>query len=230
MLRMALVDGVEEVAVFLRPEMGACIGLIDWLANWQKEFSQNRRRMIIVTSDTRQLQYIELSHPDQNLTFVTSIEELLRKYPWFSSTAAEVAERKKPGEPGQEKPSSPPPVPAPQPALSEPLPESAPRTVSGAAGPQPAPQPAPVAPSAPRTEAPPPLPAAPPPQPAAPPVSPPEAPAKVMAGQVVQLSGEYACFGCQATRMYAKGDTAVACPNPECTGQQSGWKLVFELF
>ncbi len=202
-LEAALLEGADAVAVCLRKEMGACVELLEWLANWQKRFAAGGKQVVVVAADARQLQYLEFSHPDANLSYVSSLEELWKKIPAFRS--AETANAKKEEFARAQQPQA-----APAEPVGEPAPLSAPQPLV----------PAPVLKSSEQKAG---------PQPR---VSPGTATAqpRLENGERVKLSGEYACAGCGTTRMYAKGDETSACTNPECMSQSAGWKLVFELF
>jgi hypothetical protein len=201
-LRTALVGGDIAIALCLRPEMGACVALIDWLVKWQQTLSKSNRKFIIVAPDPVQRQYLELTHPDYHLITVSSVEELFFEYPQFNVTegAAVIS-------PFPQTVVASAPLP---PAVSAPVPAPAQKTDAGLVAPPPA---APV------------------PQQTVLPVSDiGGSEQKLLAGQVARISGEYACIGCSATRMYAKGDSASECANPECPNHKIGWKLIFELF
>jgi hypothetical protein len=219
-LQAALLANVAGVAVNLVPQMPADIKLLDWLESWQKEFAGVGKEFIIVAEDYRQLHCLEISHPDQNLRYVASLEELWHTFPAYHPAGPAAAEPELP------------PAPAPTPAVP---PQLAPVPVA------PPPVAVPVLPTpAPPPPKPAPAPLEPPSRPSMTPQSPqlqsehtpPETtpPARVKAGVIIRASGEYACLGCGATRMYAKGDRAAACENAECQGPNLGWKLIFELF
>ncbi|MBD3393260.1 MAG: hypothetical protein GF418_14150 [Chitinivibrionales bacterium] len=199
-LASALSEGAGGVALCLRPEMGACVELLDWLSTWRRTFSEQKSDLVIVADDPTQLQYLELSHPDEHLSYVASLEDLWRRFPAFRPTRV-------PGDRG--------PQPSQEPAAGRPTAQDAPvapaaglntreTLKSSSRGPAPDPRPAPQGPAPPDL--------------------------KMRDADTVKIAGEYACLGCGTTRMYAKGDRASNCANPECANPSSGWKLVFELF
>jgi len=203
-LQKSLIEDTAAIAICLKPEMNAGVELLEWLVKWQRAFAGRGKRFFIVASTPMQVQYLELSHPDERLIYTASLDELFGTYPQFQlSTPATAPSAKS---------SSPPPASADAAA------------VVGAPAPEPSTHPAPpshmtaVQPAIPFVQ-----------HHAIPPCS--EAPSQKISGmQTVKISGEYACTGCGITRMYAKGDIAADCTNPECRSPKSGWKLVFELF
>jgi hypothetical protein len=206
-LQAALLANVAGVAVSLAPQMPADMRLLEWLESWQKEFGEVGKEFVIVAEDPRHTQCLEISHPDQNLRYVASVEDLWRTFPAFRP-AAPVPEPEVP------------PAPA-----AAPVPPAQPLTQAAQKSEPPQPLPGPAHPAVPQE----PLPQAVAQEPAQV-VQEPAPPLRVKSGELIRASGEYACLGCAATRMYARGDRASACENAECQAPGLGWKLVFELF
>jgi hypothetical protein len=104
-LRESLGGTEHFLALQLRPEMRGGLDLVEWLDKCHSLVVGAGKQMVIVTANDTQGQYIELSHPDQNLKFVASIDELKKTL----SPAAE-----EPAVPGEEV------GPGPQPATAVP--------------------------------------------------------------------------------------------------------------
>jgi hypothetical protein len=85
----ALSSHEEHVAVQLRPEMGSGVPLLDWIGKWQESFSQKGKNLYIITDNQQQLESMELSHPDQNLAYCTSLHEFEEQMEPFSADDAE---------------------------------------------------------------------------------------------------------------------------------------------
>lgn len=68
---------IEEkyIAVHLRSEMGSGVPLLDWIEKWQANFSEEGKGFYVISDDPQQLESMELSHPDQNLNYVSSIAD-----------------------------------------------------------------------------------------------------------------------------------------------------------
>ncbi|MGD9200036.1 MAG: hypothetical protein PVI26_00605 [Chitinispirillia bacterium] len=72
------------IAVILLSEMATGVDLLNWLSKWQNQCEESSKQFFIITEDTDQQECIEFSHPDLNLVYFSSIEELLNTYPEFS--------------------------------------------------------------------------------------------------------------------------------------------------
>ena len=66
----------ECIAVQLRPEMEGGVPLLNWIENWQEQFQKKGKIFYVVSDDPVQIESMELSHPDQDLHYTTSISEL----------------------------------------------------------------------------------------------------------------------------------------------------------
>lgn len=65
----------ECIGIELRSEMGGGVPLLDWIENWLSSFSEKGKVLYMISDDPQQVETMELSHPDQNLTYVTSRRE-----------------------------------------------------------------------------------------------------------------------------------------------------------
>jgi len=79
----------EHVAVQLRPEMGSGVSLLDWIGKWQDNFTEKGKKLYIISDDQQQLESMELSHPGQNLVYMTSIQEFEEQLGTMSSAYSE---------------------------------------------------------------------------------------------------------------------------------------------
>jgi hypothetical protein len=207
------------VGLVLRPEQEANIELLDWLESWTAKYGENSKQLIAIAGTPDQFEALELSHPEQGLSYFSSVDEWAAFYPEGSEQI--------------DTPALPPAAPMVQQQAAPP--EAAPA----------APMPAPVAPL-PQQK---PVPAVEPPAhepqqrtadrgafdtvPEMPALAPLEAPQffpTVEVGGVVEISGEYECLGCGANRTWLKGDVIEACENVECLKPKTGWKLSCDLF
>ncbi len=71
----ALSSEDDNIGIELRPEMGSGVPLLGWIENWLSRFSEKGKTLCIISDDPQQLETMELSHPDQNLTYVSSRRE-----------------------------------------------------------------------------------------------------------------------------------------------------------
>lgn len=65
----------KYIAVFLRPELGSGVPLLDWLEMWQAKFQKNNKFFYVISDDKQQLESMELSSLDQNLNYFSSVSE-----------------------------------------------------------------------------------------------------------------------------------------------------------
>jgi hypothetical protein len=71
----------EVVGLVLRAELEPGVELLDWLAQWQQRLGGEGKHLVVIAEDPAQLQCLELSHPDQNLVCMSSLEQWHRTYP-----------------------------------------------------------------------------------------------------------------------------------------------------
>lgn len=91
----ALSADEAHIAVQLRPEMGGGVPLLDWIAKWRENFLHEGKTLYIISDDPQQQESMELSHPDQNLVFVTSEKEFKDQMRLVSPEVTKVIEEKK---------------------------------------------------------------------------------------------------------------------------------------
>jgi hypothetical protein len=189
-----------------------------WLERWQKALLDAKKRVIIVAANDIQFQVLELSHPDQNFVCYADIQKMREKEMGIVETSApvkeEIPEKTTVGEFDIE------PVPAPTkvPGISLEQPGTLTSIPQKIEAPQATNQFNIVLPKAV------PLPYQ------GPAVTGSGISNRYGCGTIAELSGEYACMRCGATRMFAKGAPFDECENPECMKPDAGWKLIFELF
>ncbi len=90
----------DYIGIQLRPEMGSGVPLLGWIENWLASFSEKGKTLCIISDDPQQLETMELSHPDQNLTYVSSCKEFedrVQSSPKIAPKSV-VVEQKKPEE------------------------------------------------------------------------------------------------------------------------------------
>jgi hypothetical protein len=202
-LRRALSDQAGIIAISLHPELGCGTDMLEWLETWQDKFIKVKKQFFIVPGNVNQMECLEVSHPDQELKYIPTIEDLetllASLAPEVSEAVLEVrmpetapapvpADRSKPVQPSQSLPAA-----ADQSAAGEDA-ETFEVKIS-------------------KKE---------------PDVSTP--PILMDVSQLVETSGEYKCLGCSTTRMWLKGDITTECTNPECADQDAGWEMTYELF
>jgi DNA segregation ATPase FtsK/SpoIIIE-like protein len=259
MLR-AMIEARQGAAVILAAEMGSSISLLEWIEKWQNRFSKDRKKLYLITANDEQLECLEYSHPDLNLSYFSSSEELAMAVPAvftppsltpspkvaprvIPKTIETPVENLQAGEPmaaGTERSdlldeeilTEQPESPVSQtPAPPPPAVQPAQITSSPAAAPD-------VPKTAPAPQPPPPqkipIPSIPvlAPEPPSPAASEPCAPSDSpnALGTRVEIAGEYVCCGCGQKRMYIKGGRFTSCENAECLHPESGWRLTFDLF
>jgi hypothetical protein len=201
-LRRAMSDQAPTIAINLHPELGCGTEMLEWLETWQDKFLKVKKQFYIVPGNVNQMECLEVSHPDQGLKYISTVEDLETL---LASLAPEVSEA----------------------VLEVQLPPEAPASVPQAKTAALSVQPSPVKAEQPADdadaetfevkitkEA---------PDPSAPPVL-------MDVSQLVETSGEYKCLGCSMTRMWLKGDITTECTNPECTDTDTGWEMTYELF
>lgn len=213
------------VVIQLRADMAPSIELLEWLERWTRRLSEERVRCIIVPQTPAQLECLELSHPDQNLIYAASMDEIGPLLPPgtgppMPSQDTGPVHESSPGGPElshleETKGAVPDPVfqPDSAPAINESARSQAecePEGTSAADAKAPD--------GANRAE------------------GPREALRKVSAAPIIAIgsvsttSGEYACAGCRTSRMWLKGERMSSCINPECLNQEAGWRLEWDLF
>lgn len=75
-LEAALYAVEVAVSIRLRSEMGHGIELIRWLEGWNLRFKQEQKNFICIVEDPVQQQCLELSHPNMELVYIFSINEI----------------------------------------------------------------------------------------------------------------------------------------------------------
>lgn len=71
-----LSGSTDVVALQLVPSAPAGVELLEWLAKWTKDFTSAGKRLVIAAATHGQFECLELSHPDQNLCYLSTPEEL----------------------------------------------------------------------------------------------------------------------------------------------------------
>jgi hypothetical protein len=192
------------VVIQLRADMEPSIELLEWLERWTRRLSEERMRCVIVPLTPAQLECLELSHPDQNLLYAASIDEIGPLLPPGTESSAPASAEEpffglSPGSPDlrhleETKTAIPDPVFQPDSSSSANL-------------------------------------RSPDPSAAMPPLKKiPTGGPTFAAGLVATTSGEYSCTGCHISRMWLKGEQMLACVNPECLNPEAGWRLEWDLF
>ena len=88
-LRRVIPDQVQIVAIFLHPELGCGTEMLEWLESWQDKFLKVKKQFFIVPGNVNQLECLEVSHPDQELKYVPTVDDLETL---LASLAPEVSE------------------------------------------------------------------------------------------------------------------------------------------
>jgi hypothetical protein len=88
-LRRALSDQAPIIAICLHPELGCGTDVLEWLETWQDKFLKVKKQFYIVPGNVNQMECLEVSHPDQELKYVPTVEDLETM---LMSLAPEVAE------------------------------------------------------------------------------------------------------------------------------------------
>lgn len=65
----------KYIAIFLRPELGSGVPLLDWLEKWQVKCQKSNKFLYVISDNKQQLESMELSSLDQNLNYFSSINE-----------------------------------------------------------------------------------------------------------------------------------------------------------
>jgi hypothetical protein len=77
----ALQQKISPVILRLNPEMPAGMLLVEWLEDWNRKFHKAGMVFMVVAESSLQAQSIELSHPDDELHFVTSLDDIAKYLP-----------------------------------------------------------------------------------------------------------------------------------------------------
>jgi hypothetical protein len=205
------------VSIRLRKEMGSGVELIRWLEAWNQRFIQHNKTLISIAENPEQQRCLDLSHPNMKLVYIKSINDIPRTLlkltdqpvpPHVSRQGKRSGKNIKPLTHQQSKPS----------ALSEtPVEPLHAESSSGDEKKK-------ADPSSTSTKS-----------------StwdadwtgytgPSDLNIEIARYTVVDISGEYCCNNCGATRMFCKGDIVDICENRECSAPSSGFSLLFDLF
>jgi hypothetical protein len=239
-LRSALSTVQKGVALDLPAELTIDSDALDRLEQWNEKFVSINRQFFIIAHNDNQIQCLELSHPDQNLHFFSSLDQLQEHDPSFDITDTgmeETGETEHDDIGGKEELDGSPearPVVDPvsiseksEPTTDEPVEHHAPPQTEmkqQAAAMQETEERdreeeirEPVVEHHSQGEQ---------------EVEDEEEsePVIVHVGDISETSGEFICLGCSMARMYLKGDTIEKCENSECLHPDAGWKLAFDLF
>jgi hypothetical protein len=199
-LRRAMSDQAGIVAICLHPELGCGTDMLEWLETWQDKFIKVKKQLYIVPGNVNQMECLEVSHPDQELKYIATVDDLEAL---LASLAPEVAEAvlevQMPSTAGAAQ--------ALHPVQASQIPGATSKPPAGGAEAET------FEVKLTRKE----------PEPSAPPIL-------MDVSQFVETSGEYKCIGCNMTRMWLKGDVTTECTSPECTDSDAGWEMTYELF
>ncbi len=88
-LRRAMSDQAGIIAICLHPELGCGTEMLEWLETWQAKLLKVKKQFYIVPGNVNQMECLEVSHPDQELKYIPTIEDLETL---LASLAPEVAE------------------------------------------------------------------------------------------------------------------------------------------
>jgi hypothetical protein len=199
-LRRAMSDHAGIVAICLHPELGCGTDMLEWLETWQDKFIKVKKQFYIVPGNVNQMECLEVSHPDQELKYIATVDDLETL---LASLAPEVTEALL----EVQMPSTASAAQAISPVQASQIPGAASQPPVGGADADT------FEVKLARKE----------PEPSAPPIL-------MDVSQFVETSGEYKCIGCNMTRMWLKGDVTTECTNPECTDSDAGWEMTYELF
>ncbi len=75
-LRRTLSEAFEAVVVHLNPVLGCGVELLEWLEIWRGRFIKANKKFFIVPGNVNQLECLEVSHPNQGLTYAANAEEM----------------------------------------------------------------------------------------------------------------------------------------------------------
>lgn len=261
----AALQAVEvAVSIRLRPEMGNGVELIRWLEGWNLRFRQQNKNLISIAENPAQQECLELSHPNLELIYISSINEIpkmllkmsqrptavKRKHPVdrenneYVPQPVQSARREAPSVPHTKAA-----IPAPagtehespaESSSSPPQPEnvtSVHQTQPLTTGTAPSDNPSHVDNSLHETRS--------FPNNASPDGNRAPLPSGldwtgynktvgnsklVSKHSIIEISGEYRCNSCGATRMFCKGDIVDKCENRECSSSSASFTLLFDLF
>jgi hypothetical protein len=221
----------------LRPEMGRGIELIRWLSKWSVRYHEKNRSLLCISDDPAQYQSLELSHPDNHLICISSLNDV----PKILNSLSQA--KNKSGLPQESNEATPQPektiedhetriIPATtnekqiqnnQSFELNQMPDHTQRNIS-------------ITPSASENQ----LSLASKSEKAGTETRATQAKnnissaqistTKVIKSGVVEISGEYRCDNCGMIRMFCKGDIVTGCENRECTFGQGSFTLLFDLF
>jgi hypothetical protein len=199
-LRRSMSDQAGVIAIHLHPELGCGTDMLEWLETWQDKFIKVNKQFYIVPGNVNQMECLEVSHPDQELKYIATLEDLetllLSLAPEVAEAVLEVEMPLASPEPARQSK----PVQAPQPPPEQPDPDADADAVNFEVK------------IAKETN-----------DPSRPVIC-------LDVSQFVDTSAEYKCLGCQTSRMWLKGDVTAACTNPECSNPDAGWEMTYELF
>jgi hypothetical protein len=88
-LRRTLSDQAGIVAICLHPELGCGTEMLQWLETWQDKFLKVKKQFYIVPGNVNQMECLEVSHPDQELKYIPTLDDLETL---LASLAPEVSE------------------------------------------------------------------------------------------------------------------------------------------
>ena len=71
----ALSSEEKFVAVYLKSELGTGVPLLNWLETWQARFQKEGKSFFVISEDKQQIESMELSGPEQDLNYFTSVNE-----------------------------------------------------------------------------------------------------------------------------------------------------------
>jgi len=74
-LRRAMSEQAHIIAISLHPELGCGSEMLEWLETWQDKFLKVNKQFYIIPGNVNQMECLEVSHPDQELKYVASIED-----------------------------------------------------------------------------------------------------------------------------------------------------------
>lgn len=227
-LETALNTVEVAVSVKLHRDMGHDMELIRWIEGWNLRFRQRQKALISIVEDPAQQLCLELSHPDMELVYCRSINDipaLLLKLthrqdapqkdqsiPVVQNDTLKPAEEQSVVQPStMAAPPVTPDIPAagwaerpPVAALREPAPKVPPSKEVEVQG-----ESTDADNGSDRTT---------------------ENTLRMVQDSIVEIAGEYRCDYCGTTRMFCKGAIVDRCENRECSSSSSSFSLVYDLF
>lgn len=87
-LKRCLNDQAKIIGLYLRVEQHASSELLDWLEKWTRELRGAGKQLVVIPADSNQFEALELSHPEQYLSYYSSVEE------WEAAYSARQSEEK----------------------------------------------------------------------------------------------------------------------------------------